>query len=291
METGRIIKGVGGFYYVQLAEGETVTCRARGHFRREGATPLVGDYVEVQPQNSGDWALQSILPRKNALVRPAVSNVDQLVIVAAASAPAPDWLLVDKLLLTAAQLCVAPLLVLNKLDESDSETLKTFLTDYAAFPSRCVSTVTHEGIDALCTALAGKTSCLAGQSAVGKSSLINALLPDSHQEVGALSQKTERGRHTTRHAELIPFLGGMLVDSPGFSLMSAQAVTQEQLDACYPEFAEAPERCRFAGCSHIAEPDCAVKERLAQGQIPQGRYQRYIALYQEIEQRRREIYD
>ncbi len=291
METGRIVKGVGGFYYVRLSGGQTVVCRARGRFRREGCTPFVGDYVEVQPQQNGDWALQNILPRKNALVRPPVSNINQLVIVVAASVPSPDWLLVDKLLLTASLLSITPILVLNKLDESSLQTVETFLSEYAGFTSFCISTITQEGLPALRAHLAGKTTCLAGQSAVGKSSLINALLPDSGLSVGAVSEKTERGRHTTRHAELLPFLDGMLVDTPGFSLLSMQAVTQAQLDNCYPEFSDAPERCRFAGCTHIAEPDCAVKERLEQGLVSHGRYQRYAQLYQEIEQRRREIYD
>ena len=291
MEPGRIVKGVGGFYTVQLADGHTVTCRARGRFRREKCTPLVGDYVEVLPQDSGDWAIQRILPRKNALVRPPVSNIDQLIVVLAASAPAPDWLLVDKLLLAASMLGVSPVLVLNKLDEADEDITRTFLSEYGAFQSHCISTATGEGLDALSERLPGKTTCLAGQSAVGKSSLVNALLPALMLDVGALSEKTERGRHTTRHAELIPYRGGMLVDTPGFSLLDAETVTQAQLDHSYPEFADAPTRCRFAGCSHIAEPDCAVKERYAQGRIPPGRYARYVTLYQDIEQRRKNTYD
>ena len=292
METGRIVKGVGGFYYVRLTDGNTVTCRARGRFRREGCTPLVGDYVEVQPQNSGDWAMQKILPRSNALVRPPVSNIDQLLIVVAASVPEPDWLLVDKLLLAAQLLHIAPLLALNKLDAGTPDMQRTFLSEYGgAFPCQCISTVTGEGLEALSALLSGKTTCLAGQSAVGKSSLINALLPKLCLEVGGLSEKTDRGRHTTRHAELLPYRGGMLVDTPGFSLLSLDTVSQEALNACYPEFGDAPALCRFAGCSHIAEPDCAVKQRLAEGKLSQERYRRYITIYQEIEQRRRETYD
>lgn len=291
MESGRIIKGIGGFYTVLLADGRLVTCRARGRFRREKCTPLVGDFVEAMPQDSGDWALQNILPRKNALVRPPVSNIDQIFIVLAASAPAPDWLLVDKLLLASSLLGVSPVLVLNKLDEADAETTEAFLSEYGAFSCHRISTVTGEGIDVLSERLPGKTTCLAGQSAVGKSSLVNALLPALMLDVGALSEKTERGRHTTRHAELISYRGGMLVDTPGFSLLDAQTVTQSQLDDSYPEFADAPTRCRFAGCSHIAEPDCAVKERYAEGRISTGRYTRYVALHQEIEQRRKNTYD
>ena len=292
METGRILRGIGGFYYVRLSDGRVVTSRARGRFRRERITPMIGDLVDVEPQQDGDWALQTIHARKNALVRPPVSNIDRLVIVVAASNPKPDWLLVDKLLLQGALLSISPVLVLNKLDEREQSVMDTFHTDYAtAFPVCRISTKTGEGLPALRTLLDHGVSCLAGQSAVGKSSLINALIPALSLEVGALSEKTERGRHTTRHAELLSYGDGMLVDTPGFSLLETGAMTQERIDACYPEFGDAPTRCRFAGCTHIAEPDCAVKALVASGKLSAGRYARYLTLHKEIEQRRMRIYD
>lgn len=289
---GRIIKGIGGFYEVQLDDAALVTCKARGRFRKEGRVPMIGDFVEVLPQNDGNWAIQQILPRKNALLRPPVSNIDQLVIVVSASAPKPDWLLVDKLILHAGLLSISPILVLNKLDEADDDLVNTFMQDYArAFPAFCISTVTEKGLDLLRTQLKNRVTCLAGQSAVGKSSLLNALMPDLQLAVGGLSRKTERGRHTTRHAELWPFLGGAIVDTPGFSLFETEAIEQSQLDACYPEFGDAPQRCRFRGCAHINEPDCAVKSLLESGRLSAGRYARYQTIYQEIQQRRRSQYD
>lgn len=291
MEPGQIIKGVGSFYEVQLRSG-SVTCKARGRFRREGITPMVGDYVAVLPQPDGNWAIQDILPRKNALVRPPICNIDQLIIIVSASVPRPDWLLIDKLIVQAKLLGIVPVPVLNKLDEPDSGIVSTFLAEYAqAFPAHCISARTGEGLDALRAQLSGRVSCLAGQSAVGKSSLINVLLPELQLAVGGLAKKTDRGRHTTRHAELWPCLGGAIVDTPGFSLFEAEAIDQARLDACYPEFGDAPQRCRFAGCAHVSEPDCAVKALLPSGKLTAGRYARYLEIHQEIEQRKRNKYD
>ena len=292
LQRGRIIKGIGGFYTVALADGTHVTCKARGRFRKDGITPMVGDLADVQPQPDGHWAMETILPRKNQLLRPPVSNVDQLVIVAAASVPKPDWLLVDKLIVQAAMLGIAPILVLNKVDEQDEQLYETCLADYAPhFPVYEVSAVSGEGLDALSDALSGRVSCFAGQSAVGKSSLLNVLLPELSLETGELAKKTDRGRHTTRHAELWPYRGGAVLDTPGFSLFELSLMTQEQLNACYPEFGVAPGRCRFPGCAHRSEPDCAVKELLTIGTLSSNRYDRYVELNKEIEQRRRTQYD
>ncbi len=292
MERGRIIKGVGGFYTVALESGASVTCKARGRFRKDGIVPMIGDAVEVLPQNDGNWALQRILPRKNALQRPPVSNIDQLVIVISASAPKPDWLLVDKLILQAKLHDIAPVLVLNKLDECARSIADAFDDGYErVFPACRVSARSGEGLELLRERLCQRVSCFAGQSAVGKSSLLNALMPELMLETGGLAKKTDRGRHTTRHAELWPFCGGAVLDTPGFSLFETAAVTQEQLNACYPEFGDAPGQCRFAGCSHVSEPDCAVKARLSTGRLSTGRYARYTEIYREIEQRRRTQYD
>lgn len=287
---GRIIKGVGGFYEVLTDEGVLV-CKARGRFRNDGLKPMIGDLAEIAVQPDGDAAIEALLPRQNALLRPPVANIEQLVIVASASRPRPDWLLMDKLILQCSLLGVSPILVLNKLDERMDDTVKQFQDDYAgAFTTLCLSSVTGEGLDALREALTGRVSCMAGQSAVGKSSLLNALIPSLALETGDLSRKTDRGRHTTRHAQLWPYMGGAVLDTPGFSLLALEQIEQRQLDAAYPEFGDAPASCRFADCSHISEPDCAVKPLLESGALSAGRYQRYMDIYQEIELRRKARY-
>ncbi|MEG1523627.1 MAG: ribosome small subunit-dependent GTPase A [Clostridia bacterium] len=292
MERGRIIKGISGFYEVLLTNQTVVTCKARGRFRKQHLTPMVGDYVEVQPQNDGFWAVQNFLPRKNALLRPPVSNIDQLAIVIAASAPKPDWLLVDKLILQSMLLKVSPLLILNKLDEQDPGIVQMFQADYtSAFTTIQVSVRTGLGLDTLKSNLSGKISCFAGQSAVGKSSLLNMLMPELALTTGELTRKTDRGRHTTRHAELWPYCGGAVLDTPGFSQFDTIDISQEDLNGCYPEFGIEPGHCRFAGCTHISEPDCAVKQLLQSGKLSGGRYARYIELENEIQQRRKHQYD
>ncbi|HRX57919.1 MAG TPA: ribosome small subunit-dependent GTPase A [Eubacteriales bacterium] len=288
---GRLVKGVGGFYYVLLDSGETVTCKARGKFRSERIVPTVGDLAEISVQESGYASIEEILPRKNQLVRPSVANIDQIVIVAAACAPKPDWMLVDKLLLQSHVLGVEPLLLLNKIDIGEAEIVSSFQSDYAAFHTLLTSTKTGEGLDALKSALAGRISCFAGQSAVGKSSLLNALFPALMLETGGLAKKTDRGRHTTRRAELWPLLGGAVLDTPGFSLLELEEFSQQALNESWPEFGNAFERCRFAGCRHLSEPDCAVKALLDSGELTRARYERYREISLENEQRRKHRYD
>lgn len=288
---GRIIKGIGGFYNVLLEGGTIVTCKARGRFRNEGVTPMVGDQVEVSFHETGFAAMDDILPRKNALLRPPVANIDLLVIVLSASIPKPDFLLADKLLIQAKTLQIEPLLVLNKMDSAKPEITDEFLRDYAAFQTLLASSATGEGIDALKQALTNRVSCFAGQSAVGKSSLLNALFPELALETGGLAKKTDRGKHTTRQAELWPYLGGAVLDTPGFSLFEMSELEQSALDASYPEFAGVTSECRFAGCRHVAEPDCAVKALLQTGELSQDRYARYIEIQAEIEDKRKHRYD
>lgn len=293
MQCGLILKGIGGFYYVLSDESEqVVACKARGRFRAEGLTPMVGDRVRFAPQRDGHALITEILPRKNALVRPPVSNIDQLLIVLSASAPAPDFLLADKLIVEATLLSIAPMLILNKCDSADAHVVEIFERDYAAhFPTLRVSALTKEGLDGFFNILQGKISCFAGQSAVGKSSLINALVPELSLATGELSQKTSRGRHTTRHAELWPVFHGAIMDTPGFSLYEPETLEQEALDQCYPEFAGAAGHCRFPGCMHISEPDCAIKQMIASGGMSPGRYERYKLLAKEFETRRKHRYD
>lgn len=288
---GRIIKGIGGFYSVMLPDQSIVVCKARGRFRRERLTPMIGDLVEIALQPDGYASIDRLLPRKSELVRPPVANIDQLVIVIAASHPQPDLLLVDKLLLQCSLMGIRPVIALNKLDEKSDAIEQSFLSDYKSFALLRLSTVTGEGFTELNALLQSRVSCLAGQSAVGKTSILNVLMPKLSLEIGALSERTERGRHTTRHAELWPYAGGAVLDTPGFSLLELSEVTQAQLDEAYPEFGDAPQRCRFAACAHVSEPDCAVKPLLAQGMLSRGRYERYKEIHHEIMLRRKTRYD
>jgi len=288
---GRIIKGIGGFYTVLLEGGETVTCKARGRFRNEGVTPMVGDLVEISLHETGFAAMDDILPRTNALLRPPVANIDLLVIVLSASIPKPDFLLADKLLIQAHTLKIEPLLVLNKMDTAKPEIADEFLSNYSAFRTLLASSTAYDGIDALKEALTNRVSCFAGQSAVGKSSLLNALFPGLSLETGDLAKKTDRGKHTTRQAELWPFLGGAVLDTPGFSLFEMSELEQEALNACYPEFSDVYQECRFTGCRHVSEPDCAVKALLQSGKLSKGRYERYLEILKEIEEKRKHKYD
>lgn len=288
---GRIIRGIGGFYDVLLDNAETVRCKARGRFRNEGVTPMVGDLVELSFPETGFASMDEILPRTNALLRPPVANIDLLVIVLSASVPKPDLLLADKLLIQAQTLKIEPLLVLNKIDAAKQEITDEFLRDYATFRTLLASSRTGEGIDALEAALTNRVSCFAGQSAVGKSSLLNALFPGLSLETGELAKRTDRGKHTTRQAELWPFLGGAVLDTPGFSLFEMSELSQDALNLCYPEFSGVYTECRFTGCHHNAEPDCAVKALLSQGKLSKGRYERYLEIQKEIEEKRKHKYD
>lgn len=291
MEQGLLIKGVGSFYEVLTEHGEQLTCKARGSFRRAGLVPTVGDRVLVERQESGYALLKEILPRKNLLIRPAVANIDQILLVVSASAPAPDWMLLDRLIVQAMRLGVVPIPVLNKVDTaSDGSVTNQFLSDYHAFDTLCVSAVSGEGLDALRAVLPKRITCFAGQSAVGKSSLLNALFPKLHLAVGGLSEKTERGRHTTRHAELWPYEGGAVLDTPGFSLFETECLEQEQLNRCYPEFEKA-HGCRYPDCMHHTEPNCGVRELLGTGDLTEARYLRYIDIAKEHQQRRKHRYD
>lgn len=290
--TGRILKGVGGFYYVRTAGGKIYECRARGKFRLEDVKPMPGDMVEFTPQQQGQGgSVDHILPRKNSLVRPMVANIDLLLVVIAATKPKADLLLVDKLLLYARYCGIPAALAANKAD-AGPQAATAILKEYAGSGAArfAVSAKTGEGLGELEALLQGKCTCLAGQSAVGKSSLLNALEPGIVLETGGLSRKTDRGRHTTRHAELIPLerLQATVVDTPGFSILEAMDVEPEALSEYYPEFSGG---CRFAGCLHRAEPDCAVKAALDAGAIPQGRYARYITILEEIMERKEHRYD
>lgn len=291
---GRILKGVGGFYEV-LCDGVLHTCRARGRFRRDGLTPMIGDRVEFSPASGEELGyVEEILPRSSELKRPPVANIDRMVLVTAAAAPQPDLNLIDKLLLQARMLGVEPILVVNKCDLAEEAAVAALAADYAGAVQAVLpaSTVTGAGLDALRACLAGYCSCFAGQSGVGKSSLINRMAPRAAMETGDVSRKLARGRHTTRHAELIALPGGgEVADTPGFSLMEMEAVEPRLLQQYWPEFTPFLEDCRFHGCLHDKEPGCAVKDAAREGRIPAGRLARYQEILEECRQSWRKRYD
>ena len=281
---GTLLRGIGGLYTVLLdAEGTEVVLRARGIFRREGRTPMVGDRVLCTPgQGEEHGWLEDILPRTSECLRPPVANITLMVMVLAPS-PQPDWLLLDRLLVWVRRAGIVPLLVLNKADQEASWAMQA-VADYRACGLEVLSVSAHsgEGIAGLRARLAGSITCFAGQSAVGKSSLLNALyglaLP-----TGALSRRTERGRHTTRHAQLLRCGDALVVDTPGFSLLELwEALPPEALCTYYPEFDAYAGDCRFQPCLHDSEPGCAVQAAVRRGALPASRWTRYRQLLQDV---------
>lgn len=288
MPTGTIIKGIGGFYYVSSADG-VHECKARGIFRRKDLTPLTGDRVEFTitdaVQKKGN--IDEIQERSSLLVRPAVANVDQLITVIAARSPEPDLLLLDKLLISAEMQNIGAVLCINKTD-LDIEGGRTELREaYSKAGYNVIETSSKEnkGFEELDSALTGHISVFAGQSGVGKSTLLNRVMNTMAMKTGNLSDKLERGKHTTRHAELMELArGGYIVDTPGFSSYELTGIRYDELQNYYPEFADYINECRFIGCSHINEPDCGVKNALGSGAVSAGRYERYKELYTVLKQ-------
>lgn len=281
MEEYRIIKALSGFYYVQTEDG-VVECRARGRFRRQDQSPLAGDFVRITRQ--GDkGVLEALLPRKNAFIRPAVANIDQLVVLASCAIPVTEPFLIDRVLAIAQLQNVPALVVVNKDDLAPAQPLAEIYRR-AGVPVLVTSAETGEGIEALREALAGKLSCLTGNSGVGKSSLLNRACPQLQLPVGEVSEKLGRGRHTTRHIELYSLGSNTFVaDTPGFSAFDTERmelVHKEQLQYAFPEFAPYLGHCQFPDCAHRKEPGCAVRKALAEGKIGQTRYSSYERLYE-----------
>ena len=279
------MRALSGFYYVRTPDA-LVQCRARGRFRREGLVPLVGDRVRIAENPDGTGAVDEILPRKNAFGRPAVANVDYLVMLLSAALPVTDPYLADRVTVRCEKNRCGVLLVVNKCDLDPGEKLLDIYrtTGYGVYP---VSAVTGQGIEALREAIRGKICCFTGNSGVGKSSLINALAPGLSIPTGQVSEKLGRGRHTTRHVELFDIGDGtLLADTPGFASFGDETETPvlpEELAALFPEFGPFLNRCRFGDCTHRAEPGCAVRDAAERGSIAQSRYASYLRLYEEAE--------
>ena len=287
--SGTIVKGVGGFYTVDDGQRE-FTLRAQAKFRRARLTPLVGDRVRFESDGKEGWVTQ-ILPRKNALLRPPVANLDALVLVLSASAPAPDLLLTDRQLLFARAQNLPVRRVVNKADDNPAYA-RELVAAYrgAGVSPMAVSAKTGAGVDALKESLRGLDHAFSGQSGAGKSTLINALYGFS-LETGALSDRVERGKHTTRHCEMIRANEGHVFDTPGFSLLELPLADPLRLKEGYPEFAPYEGACRFAECAHLREPGCALRAAVDAGEVDAGRYERYQILFEEMKTRWKERYD
>lgn len=284
MSEGRIQKALSGFYYVDTG-AEVLTCRARGKFRKEGVSPLVGDRVEVRELGNGEGFVESILPRKNAFARPAVANIDQLVIIASGAIPKTDPFLIDRVAAIAALKGCEVIILLNKCDLDGADELYE-IYHTAGFQTLRVSAQTGEGLGELIPLIRGKLSAFTGNSGVGKSSILNALDPEFHLQVGEVSDALGRGRHTTRHVELYHLAcGAEIVDSPGFSSFETDELNLElkhHLPETFREFRPYLDSCRFVGCSHTKEKGCAVLEAVRRGDIQKSRHASYLRLFEEL---------
>ena len=284
---GVILKALSGFYYVDGGDGGLTACRGRGRFRHQKRTPLVGDRVRFTPLEEGKGILDEILPRKNEFHRPAVANIDQLVIIASGAVPVTDPFLIDRVASVAEGRGCEPVICINKCDLDEAEALyQTYRR--AGFTTLRVSAETGEGIGELAKVIAGKVSAFTGNSGVGKSSILNALEPGFRLQVGEVSDKLGRGRHTTRHVELFRLSSGAIVaDTPGFSSFDTEGAElgrPEELQYTFREFAPYLDRCRFAGCAHIKEKGCAVLAAVKAGDIAASRHASYVRLYEQAKE-------
>ena len=289
---GKIIKGISGFYYIHVAGSGIYECKAKGIFRNQKIKPLVGDDVEIvvldEEKKIGN--VEKILPRTRELIRPAVANIDMALVIFAAAQPEPNFNLLDRFLIMMEAQEIPVTICFNKCDlvtEEQRETLRK-IYEPAGYELLFTSAKTQENVEKLKSVLCGKMTAVAGPSGVGKSSLINDLQDAVQMQTGGISDKIERGKHTTRHSQIIPIAENTyIMDTPGFSSMDLPGFSKEDLWTCYPEFVRFEPGCRFIRCSHIGEPDCGVKTALAEGKISQVRYDNYVQLYQEMKNMRK----
>lgn len=286
--TGKIIKGIAGFYYVFTTLG-LVECKAKGTFRKEGIKPLVGDNVELDIISDDEGNLKGniikILKRKNSLIRPSSANIDQALIIFAITKPDPNYNLLDRFLISMKKEDIPTVVCFNKKDIATSEEIEALRAAYEGCGCKVlfVSGIIEDGLDDILNVLKGKTTVVAGPSGVGKSTIVNALYPEANMETGEISRKIERGKHTTRHAEIFALnLDTFIIDTPGFTSLNVESVDKENLWKYYSEFIEYEENCKFAGCSHISEPVCGIKEAVNEEKISRIRYNNYVQIYKEI---------
>lgn len=285
MSRGRILKALSGFYYVDVGSEAPLQCRARGKFRQDGMSPLVGDWVEVKETEPGCGMVWEIEPRRNAFDRPAVANIDQLVVIVSQAIPVTDPFLIDRVAAIAALKNCGVVICINKVDLADGDELAEIYRS-AGFPTVCVSAETGEGINQLIPLVAGKLSAFTGNSGVGKSSILNAIEPGFSLRVDEVSEKLGRGKHTTRHVELYRLAcGAEVIDTPGFSSFDGSELgleLKENLDKCFIEFRPYLEECRFVGCSHTREKGCAVIRAVKDGEISKSRHSGYLRMFEEL---------
>lgn len=290
--TGKIIKGIAGFYYVNDGKNRIYQCKAKGIFRNRNIKPLVGDNVEfsVLDEVSGEGNIDVILPRVNSLIRPAVANVDQAVILFAVTHPTPNLNLLDRFLVAMERQALPVIICFNKVDLGSEEGVEEYRFIYreAGYKVQFVSTYNHTGLLEFRKLLLGKTTVLAGPSGVGKSSLTNCIQPQASMETGDISQKIERGKHTTRHSELF-FVeeDTYMMDTPGFSSMYIEELEAWELKDYFPEFQQFEGGCKFLGCVHVGERVCGVKDALEKGRLSSSRYDNYLLMYEELKNKRR----
>ena len=289
---GKIIKGISGFYYIHAAGSGIYECKAKGVFRNQNIKPLVGDNVEIavldEEHKKGN--IEKVLPRENELIRPAVANIDLALIIFAAAKPQPNFNLLDRFLVMMEYQNIDTIICFNKMDISDEDFMNELDSIYskAGYKVMFASATEEKGVESIMELLKNKSTVFAGPSGVGKSSMLNALTKDYKMETGSVSRKIGRGKHTTRHSEIF-YVGDdtYIFDTPGFSSLYVPGMTKESLEDCYGEFEKYKDKCRFVGCAHISEPDCAVKEALAGGHIDESRYENYKLMYNELKEKER----
>ena len=289
---GKIVKGIAGFYYVHVVESGVYECKAKGVFRKEKIKPLVGDNVriEILDEENKTGNIVEIFPRKNELIRPAVANIDQALVVFAVTKPTPHFNLLDRFLVMMERKEIPVVLCFNKKDIATSPEIAELEAIYekCGYPIVFTSALEQENIEEIRRLLLKKTTAIAGPSGVGKSSLINLLQNQVQMETGTISRKIERGKHTTRHSELIAVdADSYIMDTPGFSSLYVNDFEKEELKYYFREFASYEGQCRFQGCDHVHEPGCAVKEALEEGKIHPIRYKNYLEMYTELKEKKR----
>lgn len=289
---GKIVKGIAGFYYVHVQDMGVYECKAKGIFRKDNTKPLVGDdvAVEVLDEEKKLGNISVILPRKNSLIRPAVANVDQALVIFSITKPVPNFNLLDRFLIMMEQQSLPCIICFNKQDISSEEDRNALKDIYEGCGCLVLFTSAskEDGMEELLLVLKGRTTTVAGPSGVGKSSIINRLAPEVCMETGEISKKIERGKHTTRHTQLIALGGGTyIMDTPGFSSLALTNIEKEELQGYYPEFARFEAECRFGGCAHLQEPGCGIKAAVQEGRISRIRYDNYVLLYEELKNKKK----
>lgn len=284
MIKGKIVKGIGGFYYVDC-DNEIIECKARGSFRKQGMTPLVGDDVEISVFDNSENAIEKILPRKNELIRPPLANLDTLFIVASIVDPKINTLILDNLIAVAEYKHIEPIIVFTKIDLDASARDYKNIYDKAGFKTILCDNTNGLGADKIRAMLNGKCSAFTGNTGVGKSSLLNNIFPELNLATGETSKKLGRGKHTTRHCELFKVDGGYIADTPGFSSLDFQRcekIMKDDLPYCFREFDEYLPYCKFSTCTHTCDKGCAVVEAVEQGKISTSRHNSYVSMYNEV---------